>query len=697
MQKDHPHMSAPSVAALPPGSRDGHTAATDSVPFRIGAGEVAIDARDGMPRSFSHPVAPQRRYVLDEATEAWHTGEHRWGSGFIITDRGTSRWNVPTELRLAPGRLHARHRLLDGLDLVVERVAGTMLRESYRLVNTTSGPISILSMGITVPVRDIYPSATESLRTAVHAHVFTGGSWAWLIAQPMDGAPPVLGLKLVSGRLDAYSVESRNTYSFSNNRGHIVLQPTDFARNPDSFGGQSPIVIAAGGEHETAWEIGWFGTVAEFTRSVDAPAEFASFVAPVGAELELRAAPSVRVEVSAGASATRTDDRVSISAEAPGVVDVFLGGARTAVLFHEPLPALVSRRVDYILDRQRARERDGLGRFAFVPVDTRTGLTVLTSGWPDWSDGAERVAMPTLLQQARLRGWVSSEAHVDDALAGWAEFARARLLDGSAAPRWGSDTIITKTRLYNGPWLAHFFADQYRLYGDGDDLDLAARILERSFELGAETHLSIGQPEAILAVGGLLTGVGQVARAESLRAGLLANATHFAALGEALPSHEVNYEQSIVAPLVSLYSLAEAVAGDHRFRRPLEAALRWLRAFGGPQPHARLNNIGIRHWDGYFFGLNRQWGDVFPHHWSVLTAVALAQLPGALRTEESDRAATQIFGANLAHYSHDGGATAAFVYPSTVDGRRAHEADPMANDQDWPLTLWLRSGWGLEH
>jgi hypothetical protein len=29
--------------------------------------------------------------------------------------------------------------------------------------------------------------------------------------------------------------------------------------------------------------------------------------------------------------------------------------------------------------------------------------------------------------------------------------------------------------------------------------------------------------------------------------------------------------------------------------------------------------------------------------------------------------------------------------PSCVDGRPAHRADPLANDQDWALALYLRS------
>jgi hypothetical protein len=36
------------------------------------------------------------------------------------------------------------------------------------------------------------------------------------------------------------------------------------------------------------------------------------------------------------------------------------------------------------------------------------------------------------------------------------------------------------------------------------------------------------------------------------------------------------------------------------------------------------------------------------------------------------------------------GAVRTFVKPSSVDGRSAHTADPLANDQDWHLALWLR-------
>jgi hypothetical protein len=47
-----------------------------------------------------------------------------------------------------------------------------------------------------------------------------------------------------------------------------------------------------------------------------------------------------------------------------------------------------------------------------------------------------------------------------------------------------------------------------------------------------------------------------------------------------------------------------------------------LEAFNGNQPDVHLYDIGIRHWDGYWFGKNELLGDTMPHYWSALTAIA---------------------------------------------------------------------------
>jgi hypothetical protein len=180
---------------------------------------------------------------------------------------------------------------------------------------------------------------------------------------------------------------------------------------------------------------------------------------------------------------------------------------------------------------------------------------------------------------------------------------------------------------------------------------------------------------------------------------VVTSAEHFLALGRGLPEREVAYEQSIVAPLLNLLIDAHRLTGDDRFATGFGERLAWLLSFGGPQPHARLQGIAIRHWDCYWFGLDRLWGDVFPHHWSALTATVLARLPEGLSSERTEGLALAILRANLANYDESGSATCAFVMPSSVDGRAAHTADPLANDQDWHLALWLRlfqsEGFGL--
>lgn len=639
--------------------------------WAISGGRVLVDEASGGPAAIVADADPARRYLLDQVHEPWHGDEHRWGSGFVITSRGAARWSTPRQLELDAQGSVAEHALVPGASLVVEREAGEVLRETYRLRNTGPDALRIGAMGVVVPIHDVYDRAETALATAVHAHVWTGGATAWLLAQPMSGDGPVLRLQLVEGVLSAYSIESRNAITSSNVRGHVVLQPTDAARNPAAFGGQPTLEVPAGGETVLTWTVAIDPGIAEAEAAVRPPWTVEPLAAEVGSPILLDGAP------------------VPGLPEHPGVHDVVVAGTRTAVLRHPPIRQLVDARVRAILDRHRSTERGGLDAAAFVPWDAASGLTRPSSGWPDWSDGAERVGMAALLQEAGLRGW--TDAAADDALCDWLRFARARLLDEDASTRSGSAALRPGIRLYDAPWLAHLFAERSARDVAPDDLELAARILERAEALGAGAHLSIGRPEALLRVADLLAAAGQGARGDALVAAVHASADRFAALGRALPAHEVNYEQSMVGPLVTLLARSHERRPDAAVHAALAERLRWLRAFGGPQPHVRLHRIGIRHWDGYWFGALRRWGDTFPHYWSVLTAVALEHLPDDLRTPELEREAESIWRANLADFGADGSASCAFVLPSTVDGVPAHSADPLANDQDWALALLLRS------
>ncbi|MFC8373451.1 hypothetical protein ACFUIT_36810 [Streptomyces sp. NPDC057239] len=657
----------------------------DIATWTFGPGSVQLHS--GAPGQFTDPAQPDRRFLLDDRTP-WHSVEHTWGSGHLVTDAGAGRWNAPDSMESGPDRIRLRHAPIT--DIVVDTtrwVENDQYLERYTFTNTGPTRRTIRGLGIQTPFADLYENAAAALRTAVHAHVFTGGSWSWVLAQPVSGTGRCLGLVVRSGRLSGYSIESRNTTTLSNARGHLVLNVTDHAAHPTAFGGQPLIELAPGRSYTLEWALVWYESAEDFERRNPAPVEFTSLATEVGHDLTI---PATGVTALSDHVRVRRDgDATVLTSAVHEPVTVRIGDAFTEILFHLPVPELVRRRVAYILAHQRSPERPGLLRHAFVPVDTSTGLTTLTNGWSDWTDGSERIAMPILLLLARQQGWIAPRT-ADPLVEGWAAFARGHLLDDTLAPRRGSQAHHVGTRLYDAPWLATFFLEHHRVHRRPEQLDTAARILERAYDLGAGRHLAIGLSETVAEAAGALDRDGQKERATRLREETVRSAHYFIGLGDQLPEHEVAYEHAIIAPLLNLLIDAWRITADPLLEKEIAERLPWLLAFSGRQPHIRLHGVSIRHWDGYWFGQDRLFGDVFPHYWSVLTASALYRLPPRLRTPHTQHVARSSLLANLANYRPDGSATCAFVMPSTVDGRQAHKDDPLANDQDWHLVTWLR-------
>ncbi|MFF3501099.1 hypothetical protein [Streptomyces sp. NPDC003247] len=648
-------------------------------------GGTVVMTPDGAPAQFVCDADPERRYLLDDSI-SWQFAEHAWGSGHLVTDRGAGRWNVPDEWVVTDAAIRVTFDVTADVRLTVERAGGPAFTETYSFENVGEAPVRITGIGINTPFADLYENARSAVHRSVHAHVMTGGKWAWVLAQPMSGVGRSLGLIVRDGALHGYSVESRNHNSSSNVRGHVVLHPTDHARNPDAFGGQPQFTLAPGETYRLGWELRWYDTVESFLADTGAPAEFDRLAAQTGEEILVRTAETVRVD-HPDVSVREVPGGYAVSGTRHGDVTVSIGDhSHTQILFHDPLPTMVRKRADYIMRYQRATERAGSLAYGLVSTDVRTRLTVPAGGWPDWSDGAERIGMAIMLQLARRLGWLSAE--VDEELDGWAHFAREHLLEADYTPRRGSN-VTDPPRLYDMPWLSRFYLERYLWNRDETMLGHAAGILERAFHRGIERFLAIGLAAVTVRTATELEAAGHEQRATELRDRLVASARHFVAQGDDLPAHEVAYEQSIIAPLINLYSEAYRLTGDGVFLDANRAALPKLLAFGGPQQHVRLNGIAIRHWDGFWFGLRRQWGDVFPHHWSALTADAVANLPGELRTPRLRELADRILRANMCNYFDDGGATCAFVFPTAVDGEPAHVADPLANDQDWHLIAWI--------
>jgi hypothetical protein len=618
------------------------------LPF--GDATALVDPADGAVVALEHPARPGSPWLLDERSESWHSSEHRWGTGLLIGSAGAGRWNAPAGLTIAGTRIEARHRVA-GLELHVTRELGETWRERYAFRNPGEHPVTVTCLGICTPWRDLYASAADALRRAVHAHVHAGGAYSYVLAEPMDGAGPVLGLALREGELWAYSIESREPFETgSNARGHIVLHATDAARAPHAFGGQPELTIEPGDEHAIVWELAWHADRAAFLAARPPPFDVPELVAEGKPEGERYLAR---------------------------------GRSRIAIARHAPLGEIVRRRIRFILDHQRATHRAGAAAGALLPYDTERGLTVPGAGWQDFSDGRERIGMGLLLQEALRHG--HAPQGTEAAAAAFRDFVTGRLLTGAHELRSDSHRSEASPRLYDIPWLVMLLAEH--------EPDRALAALRGFYQRGGQRFLAIGAGLAATDLATALRGRGREGEAEEVETLLHGHARASIEAGEDLPAHEVNYEQSMVAPLLEILCTARALTGDTALDPEIGRRLPWLLAFGGPQPHARLRDVAIRHWDGYWFGREMLWGDTFPHHWSALTANVLQLLPepvAAALPEPPEAIARRIYAANLIDFRPDGSATAAFVFPSCVSGRTAHRADPLANDQDWALYWPLR-------
>lgn len=668
-----------------------------TLPF--GGGLIYLSDTNGAPISFKSAYEDENCYILNPEI-SWHSEEHMWGTGYAITNVGSSQWNTPSCWKVTGNTESLTFPLSgSGLELNIQRISGEKLIERYEWQNITSHAVTITGLGIQTPFNDRYPSAVESLTTCVNAHIFTGGDWSWVLAEPMDGRGMRLGLQLTRGELNAYSIQSRNGTIGSNARGHILLQVTDYALNPDSFGGQPTIILKPGVSYTLEWKLGWYENNVEFNSQLKKPAIFSRYSSNVDNNIRLWTNRKVNVD-SPRVSVISEPGGVRLESSCAGTYNVQLTDAATGlrahteVLFHRSLKETVNSRVRYILNHQIVREKSGVGAGSIVSVDTRTGCHVFDPSWLDWSDGSERIGMPVLLLRSANMGILSSELseRAFKAADSWRDFSLRYLIDNTGAVKRSSSQSRQAygKRLYDVPWMVQFFTEQYRANGREEDLAMIVSLLKRAEEIGSGHFLTIEFAETCAAARRFLDAAGWNFESNRIQDQLLASAEYFLSLDKDLPSHEVSYEQSIVAPLISLLIEAYRITGQQSYLDGIKERLPWLMAFSGQEPDSRLYGVAIRHWDGYWFGINRQFGDVFPHYWSCLSAEVLARLPAEIKTEETQQLALAIFEANMANYQNDGSATCAFVFPSTIDGRVGHHADPLANDQDWHLNIWLR-------
>ena len=74
-----------------------------------------------------------------------------------------------------------------------------------------------------------------------------------------------------------------------------------------------------------------------------------------------------------------------------------------------------------------------------------------------------------------------------------------------------------------------------------------------------------------------------------------------------------------IYPCASGRYTAHLITGEQKYLKAGKRQIEVLELFNGIQPDYHLYETSIRHWDGYWFGKRKMFGDTFPHYWSALT------------------------------------------------------------------------------
>lgn len=577
---------------------------------------------------------------------------------------------------------------------VTHRCTDEQLDTEIVITNMTDAPVmtSRTAIGIQLPLEDRYDSSAVCMLNRCHAHVFCGHEISYVCALRMGGAAPHLGLVLTEGSLCGYSIQ-RDLKRISNDRGCFILHP-------------SPAEILPGDSLRIAWTIFPHEGKEDFFRKVSLYRPFVRVTAQryvlfPGEESRIEIAPSfssASVEVDGMPVLPDENGRYFHTYRAPAAftgsacrevrLPVCVDGVRTFVrlLCHAHPDALADARCRRIAEKQQYRGADEHLRGAYLPYDNEEER-ICYDAENDYNAGRERVGMGMLMARYLQR---HKDPLLAKSLAAYAAFVRRELVNEDTG-------LVTNDyryndqykRAYNYPWYAAFYTELYALSHDSHHLLVAFRILKKFYAEGGTQHYSIELPAYSL--WHALDAAGLHAERDELERLLRRHAQVIMERGYDYPPFEVNYEQSIVAPAAWILLQAYQITGEKPYLEAAGKQLAVLEFFNGMQPDAYLHETAIRHWDGYWFGKYRLYGDTFPHYWSGLSGSCFALYGHFTQDASWLEKAEHSWRGVLPLIFPDGSASCAHVFPETVNGVRANLFDPCANDQDWGLYFYLRA------
>lgn len=544
-----------------------------------------------------------------------------------------------------------------------------IITERYTFRNKSDKPVftSLKDIGIYTPFNDDYCGSDICTKMRCHTHIYCGGETSYVMALRMGGSAPHLGMVLTKGSLGGYSVE-RDLSRISNDRGDFILHPT-------------PTVLNPGEAFEIEWKLFWHEGKEDFYQKlkkihpgyVDVCAD--NYVVFEGEEIKICVDGEEKLCEKAAEFGPHRYYFNKNGVEVKCTVNVLPS-------FKE----LLEKRVRYIAKKQQLHKDNCPLDGAYLIYDTKEEHIYYRSE-NDYNGGRERVGMGILMTAYLQR---VPDEQLKKSLDKYLAYVERELYDDENAlvtNDYGYDNHYQ--RLYNYPWMSLFFLENYKLRNDLSYLYKAYKVMASFYAQGGEHFYAIAIPlERLMKC---LKEENMLKEYEELLACFRRHCDTLLKNDILYPAHEVNYEQSIVAPAANILLEMYLLTGEEKYKKGGKRQLEILELFNARQPHYLQHEVSIRHWDGYWFGKKRQYGDTYPHYWSALTGNAYKLWYRISSDEKYLKMAEASLRGVLSLFFPDGSASCAYVFPVTINGEAGQRYDDYANDQDWGLYFYLVS------
>lgn len=545
--------------------------------------------------------------------------------------------------------------------------------------------LSEYNCGIEVPFNDKYTDADDCLVHRCNTHIWCGIDSTYINALRMGVSDSNLGLVVTKGAFGDYSLLN----SIGNSRGRFILN-------------LSSIELMQDEQYMIEWTIFIHKGKEDFVEKAFAYPQFIHIDAQHhtlfrGEKIQFSArgcqiAENVRVYDKEGDIEYEIKDGavfVCCDAAQNGERRIFveINGVRTYAdfLVKDSFEKILKKRIDFIVDRQQYHKTGSPLDGAFLVYDNKEEHMIFEDCIPDHNASHERIGMGLLLAKY-LQNHENKKYYT--ALDEYVKFIKREIYDtdtGYVYTTIGKDR--NQLRLYDAPWVAMLFAEMYYLTKEEVYLNDILKLFELYYEIGGKKFYPNGI--SILKTANAFKSAGMEKEYKKIYNMFECHVSNMVKNGTSYPKHEVNYEQTIVAPAATFISEFAALSGKEEYINEAKIHIEILERFNGNQPSFHLKEIPIRYWDDYWFGKFRLVGDTFPHYWSCLTAHSYNCYYKISGEEKYAKAAEECMRNCLCLFSDDGRGSAAYIYPYRINDACGKVYDEWANDQDFALYFAL--------